>query len=418
MARRSSFGMDYDADHSPAPKKGHWAVEDDNIIRREVEHGNFKWSDIAKRLHSIRTGKQCRERWANHLNPALKKSPWTDEEDEQLLAAQAVLGNVWTKIAKTLDGRSENEVKNRWYSALNKKARHRSTHSTHAAHGSHGKHAARDPRSPGEMDVVLSSTNTADSLDSLGLGLGHCGIGLDITGMDFFDTVALSAQAKSPDAVFLEYSSDSEATDHDHGTGHDDKEEDSSSDFQDLVHAIEMALVGNMTSVASDTVAVRMGEIYLRIHRTGRPAMRRPSTAPAVLPAGSNRADMHRALRHLPFAVRQHAPSNAFAERSDSSSYATLDELSVASFLLETSRRGDQQCAVKAPRHVADGSLQIPVTAGDSANSSLTTTPRPMGLLPMAQPSSSSTSVSSYGWVEDVQRLLCSPPMSPVHRER
>jgi transcription factor MYB, plant len=52
-----------------------------------------------------RTGKQCRERWFNHLDPTLKHTIWSEEEDMILLAAQAKLGNYWTKIALELPGR-------------------------------------------------------------------------------------------------------------------------------------------------------------------------------------------------------------------------------------------------------------------------------------------------------------------------
>lgn len=76
---------------------------------------------MSKRLLGKRTPKQCRERWSNHLNPELKKTPWTSEEDERLIACQAELGNTWTRIAAHLPGRSENEVKNRWYGHLNRK---------------------------------------------------------------------------------------------------------------------------------------------------------------------------------------------------------------------------------------------------------------------------------------------------------
>jgi len=48
---------------------------------------------------------QCRERWFNHLDPALKKGGWTEEEDAILVDAQMKWGNSWTKIAKLLPGR-------------------------------------------------------------------------------------------------------------------------------------------------------------------------------------------------------------------------------------------------------------------------------------------------------------------------
>ena len=52
-----------------------------------------------------RTGKQCRERWFNHLDPQLKKEPWSEDEDRALLEAQSRLGNSWTKIATEMPGR-------------------------------------------------------------------------------------------------------------------------------------------------------------------------------------------------------------------------------------------------------------------------------------------------------------------------
>jgi len=36
----------------------------------------------------IRHGKQCRERWNNHLDPSLKKSEWSTEEDVILLISE------------------------------------------------------------------------------------------------------------------------------------------------------------------------------------------------------------------------------------------------------------------------------------------------------------------------------------------
>jgi len=78
-------------------------------------YGTQRWSYIASFLPG-RQSKQCRERWHNHLNPDIRKDAWTIDEDRILIEQHAELGNQWSEIARKLPGRTDNAVKNRYYS--------------------------------------------------------------------------------------------------------------------------------------------------------------------------------------------------------------------------------------------------------------------------------------------------------------
>ncbi|KAA0174249.1 hypothetical protein FNF27_04261 [Cafeteria roenbergensis] len=102
----------------PGLVKGPWTDEEDKLVIALVARlGTKKWSLIAQCLNG-RLGKQCRERWYNHLDPSINKGPFTVEEDIQLLTTKIRDGTKWASIAAQMPGRTDNMLKNRYNSTL------------------------------------------------------------------------------------------------------------------------------------------------------------------------------------------------------------------------------------------------------------------------------------------------------------
>ncbi|KAK9734722.1 hypothetical protein RND81_04G159100 [Saponaria officinalis] len=95
--------------------KGQWTEEEDRMLKTLVlKYGERKWAMIARSHLVGRAGKQCRERWHNHLRPDIKKDAWDEEEERMLVSAHQQFGNKWAEIARRIPGRSENSIKNHW----------------------------------------------------------------------------------------------------------------------------------------------------------------------------------------------------------------------------------------------------------------------------------------------------------------
>ena len=104
----------------PNRVKGPWTKEEDlKLIELVKKFGPEKWSNISTYLPG-RLGKQCRERWFNHLNPEVRKTGWSKEEEWALFLLHRKYGNSWSIFSEKIPGRTDNTIKNHWNSIMKK----------------------------------------------------------------------------------------------------------------------------------------------------------------------------------------------------------------------------------------------------------------------------------------------------------
>ncbi|XP_049856979.1 cell division cycle 5-like protein [Schistocerca gregaria] len=123
-------------------KGGVWRNTEDEILKAAVmKYGKNQWSRIASLLHR-KSAKQCKARWYEWLDPSIKKTEWSREEDEKLLHLAKLMPTQWRTIAPII-GRTAAQCLERYEYLLDQ-----------AQKKEEGEDAADDPRKlkPGEID--------------------------------------------------------------------------------------------------------------------------------------------------------------------------------------------------------------------------------------------------------------------------
>lgn len=100
-------------------KGGVWRNTEDEILKAAVmKYGKNQWARIASLLHR-KSDKQCKARWYEWLDPSVKKTEWSREEDEKLLHLAKLMPTQWRTIAPIV-GRTANQCLERYEYLLDK----------------------------------------------------------------------------------------------------------------------------------------------------------------------------------------------------------------------------------------------------------------------------------------------------------
>ncbi|PON59004.1 MYB transcription factor [Parasponia andersonii] len=137
-------------------RKGPWTEQEDfKLVCFVGLFGDRRWDFIAKVSGLNRTGKSCRLRWVNYLHPGLKRGKMTPQEERLVLELHSKWGNRWSRIARKLPGRTDNEIKNYWRTHMRKKAQEKKRSSSSS------------PSPPSSSSAAVSSPSQSSSSSNI-----------------------------------------------------------------------------------------------------------------------------------------------------------------------------------------------------------------------------------------------------------
>ncbi|MBA0582609.1 transcription factor MYB59 isoform X1 [Gossypium raimondii] len=155
-------------------RKGPWTEQEDAVLVNFVHlFGDRRWDFIAKVSGLNRTGKSCRLRWVNYLHPGLKREKMSLQEQRLVLELHAKWGNRWSRIARKLPGRTDNEIKNYWRTHMRKKAQEKKKampKSLSPSSSSSSSSSSITLSSSSSTTTTTTTTTTVDSLPFSGTG--------------------------------------------------------------------------------------------------------------------------------------------------------------------------------------------------------------------------------------------------------
>ncbi|KAJ8464812.1 hypothetical protein OPV22_027364 [Ensete ventricosum] len=158
-------------------RKGPWTEQEDlQLVCFVGLFGDRRWDCLAKVSGLNRTGKSCRLRWVNYLHPGLKRGRMSPQEERLVLDLHSRWGNRWSRIARRLPGRTDNEIKNYWRTHMRKKAQEhkKKVSPSSSSSSSLTDNFAADSQPPSEVAAVNAhELNSSSSCSSLTAVLGE-----------------------------------------------------------------------------------------------------------------------------------------------------------------------------------------------------------------------------------------------------
>lgn len=78
----------------PHEMRPRWRPDEDRkLLECKSRHPNLSWPNIASLAGLERTGKSCRERWTNCLNPEINRGDFSPAEDSIIMEQYLLHGN-------------------------------------------------------------------------------------------------------------------------------------------------------------------------------------------------------------------------------------------------------------------------------------------------------------------------------------